>query len=66
MDTHAFHSVLQEIKEKIQKMKVYQEKLMECLGYILEKHIPVPQDDSGTSKKKKVKFVDLRVKSVVL
>ncbi|XP_061736917.1 centromere protein K isoform X2 [Nerophis ophidion] len=36
------HSVLQDTKDKIQKMKVYQEKLMESLGEILEKHIPPP------------------------
>lgn len=47
------HTVLQDIKEKIQKMKVYQERLMETLGYILEKHIPLPQEDSSTNKKKK-------------
>uniref|UniRef100_A0A673CBA6 Centromere protein K n=1 Tax=Sphaeramia orbicularis TaxID=375764 RepID=A0A673CBA6_9TELE len=38
-------------KIKIQKMKVYQERLMECLGDILEKHVPLPQ--SETNKKKK-------------
>ncbi|XP_061843819.1 centromere protein K [Nerophis lumbriciformis] len=36
------HSVLLDTKDKIQKMKVYQEKLMESLGEILEKHIPPP------------------------
>ncbi|XP_029999405.1 centromere protein K [Sphaeramia orbicularis] len=45
------HSVLQDTKIKIQKMKVYQERLMECLGDILEKHVPLPQ--SETNKKKK-------------
>ncbi|XP_041789847.1 centromere protein K [Chelmon rostratus] len=47
------HSVLQDTKEKIQKMKVYGERLMESLGDILEKHIPLPQDTSSTNKKKK-------------
>ncbi|XP_010732513.3 centromere protein K [Larimichthys crocea] len=46
-------SVLQDTKAKIQKMKVYQESLMECLGDILEKHVPFPQNDSSTNKKKK-------------
>ncbi|KAG8015150.1 Centromere protein K [Nibea albiflora] len=46
-------SVLQDTKAKIQKMKVYQESLMECLGDILEKHVPLPQNDSSTNKKKK-------------
>lgn len=54
MHVHAFHRILQDIKEKIQKMKVYQERLMESLGYILEKHVPLPQEDSSTNKKKKV------------
>lgn len=49
-----FNSVLQDTKAKIQKMKVYQESLMECLGDILEKHVPFPQNDSSTNKKKKV------------
>uniref|UniRef100_A0A3Q0RA26 Centromere protein K n=1 Tax=Amphilophus citrinellus TaxID=61819 RepID=A0A3Q0RA26_AMPCI len=66
MHSHAFHSVLQDIKEKIQKMKVYQEGLMECLGYILKKHVPLPQDDSGSSKKKKVQFVALHVKNILM
>ncbi|XP_030596413.1 centromere protein K [Archocentrus centrarchus] len=47
------HTVLQDVKEKIQKMMAYQEELMNCLGYILDKHVPLPQDDSGSSKKKK-------------
>ncbi|XP_032400001.1 centromere protein K isoform X1 [Etheostoma spectabile] len=48
------HSVLHDTKVKIQKMKVYQESLMECLGDILEKHIPCPhQNEPSTNKKKK-------------
>ncbi|XP_047431562.1 centromere protein K [Mugil cephalus] len=47
------HNVLQDIKEKILKIKVYQEKLMESLGEILEKHAPLPQNVSITNKKKK-------------
>lgn len=47
-------SVLQDTKVKIQKMKVYEEKLMECLGDILEKHIPHPQNGPSGIKKKKV------------
>ncbi|XP_062243647.1 centromere protein K [Platichthys flesus] len=46
-------SVLQDTKAKIQKMKVYQERLMECLGDVLEKHVPLPQIESNTNKKKK-------------
>lgn len=37
------HSIFQATKDKISKMKVYQEKLMEALGEILEKHAPSPQ-----------------------
>ncbi|XP_034044279.1 LOW QUALITY PROTEIN: centromere protein K-like [Thalassophryne amazonica] len=47
-------SVLQETKDKIEKLKVYQERLMESLGDILEKHIPLPQKESTSNKKKKV------------
>ncbi|XP_049901208.1 centromere protein K [Epinephelus moara] len=47
------HSVLLDTKEKIQKMKVYQERLMECLGDVLEEHVPLVQNESSTSKKKK-------------
>lgn len=48
------HSVLQDTKEKIQKMKDYQERLMESLGDVLEKHLPLPQNESSSNKKKKV------------
>ncbi|XP_029299307.1 centromere protein K [Cottoperca gobio] len=47
------HSVLQDTKAKIQKTKVYQERLMESLGDLLEKHVPLPQDEYSTNKKKK-------------
>ncbi|XP_068178406.1 centromere protein K [Antennarius striatus] len=47
------HSVLQDTKVKIQKMKLYQERLMECLGDILETHIPHPHNGSTVNKKKK-------------
>ncbi|KAI3352859.1 hypothetical protein L3Q82_019437 [Scortum barcoo] len=47
------HTVLQDTKEKIQKMKVYEERLMESLGDILEKHVPHPHNESITIKKKK-------------
>ncbi|XP_018520320.1 centromere protein K [Lates calcarifer] len=47
------HTVLQNTKAKIQKMKVYQERLMECLGDVLEKHVPLPQNESSANKKKK-------------
>ncbi|KAM9856511.1 centromere protein K [Aulostomus maculatus] len=46
------HSVLQDMKTKIQKMKVYQERLMESLGNVLEKHVPPPQKESSSNKKK--------------
>ncbi|KAK2815767.1 hypothetical protein Q5P01_026234 [Channa striata] len=47
------HSILQDTKEKIKKMKDYQERLMECLGDILEKHLPLPHNESSSNKKKK-------------
>ncbi|KAL6110477.1 cenpk [Pungitius sinensis] len=47
------HSILQDTKAKIHKMKVYHERLMESLGEILEKHVPLPHNESSTNKKKK-------------
>lgn len=46
-------SILQDTKAKIQKMKVYQERLMESLGDVLEKHVPLPQNESAAKRKKK-------------
>uniref|UniRef100_A0A3B4F420 Centromere protein K n=1 Tax=Pundamilia nyererei TaxID=303518 RepID=A0A3B4F420_9CICH len=67
MHVHAFYRILQDIKEKIQKMKVYQERLMESLAYILEKHVPLPQEDSSTNKKKKVLvFISLFINLQIL
>lgn len=36
-------SIIQDTKDTIQKMKLYQERLMESLGDILQKHVPPPQ-----------------------
>ncbi|KAM3864570.1 centromere protein K [Diretmus argenteus] len=47
------HSVLQDTMVKIQKMKRYQERLVEALGDILETHFPLPHNETNTSKKKK-------------
>ncbi|KAM9315265.1 centromere protein K [Pholidichthys leucotaenia] len=47
------HTMLQDLKEKLQKMKTYQERLMECLSDILETHVPPPDKENSTSKKKK-------------
>ncbi|KAM6972320.1 centromere protein K [Aplochiton taeniatus] len=46
-------SVLLDMKSKIQKMKDYQDKLMETLGDVLEGHFPLPQHESDANKKKK-------------
>lgn len=56
MCVYTLRSVLQDTKEKIQKMKDYQERLMESLGDILEKHLPLPQNESSSNKKKKVQW----------
>lgn len=47
------YSVLQETKKKIQKMKDYQDRLMETLGDVLEEHFPLPLNETGANKKKK-------------
>ncbi|XP_069561119.1 centromere protein K [Brachyistius frenatus] len=44
-------SVWKEMKAKIQKLKDYQERLMECLGDVLEKHAPLPHNESSRTKK---------------
>ncbi|XP_029950319.1 centromere protein K [Salarias fasciatus] len=46
-------SLLQDMKEKIQKMKSYQERLMSCLGDILEKHVPPLNKELSANAKKK-------------
>ncbi|CAG5929011.1 unnamed protein product [Menidia menidia] len=51
-ETLSEHNVLQDTKAKIQKMKDYQERLMESLGDVLEKHVPPPQNEASTGKKK--------------
>ncbi|XP_067115727.1 centromere protein K isoform X1 [Osmerus mordax] len=45
--------VLQETKKKIQKMKDYQDRLLETLGDVLEEHFPLPQNETPANKKKK-------------
>lgn len=47
-----FPSVLKDTKLKIEKMKAYQESLMECLGDLLERHIPHPQNGANTNETK--------------
>ncbi|KAK5899828.1 hypothetical protein CesoFtcFv8_009258 [Champsocephalus esox] len=49
------HSILLDTKAQIQKMNVYQQRLMECLSDVLEKHVPLPQYESSTKKKKNKK-----------
>lgn len=61
---YTLHSVLQDTKEKIQKIKDYQERLMESLGDILEKHLPLPQNESSSNKKKKVGLVTVLLQPV--
>ncbi|XP_037546171.1 centromere protein K [Nematolebias whitei] len=52
-ETLSGQSILLDTKEKILKMKTYQEKLMETLGDVLEVHVPLLQHESSSSKKKK-------------
>lgn len=52
-ENYSEHNILLDTKAKIQKIKEYQEKLMESLGDILEMHVPLPQNESSASKKKK-------------
>lgn len=46
--------VLQDTKDKIQKMKEYYESLIGALAAILDKHLPFPQNEKSSNKKKKV------------
>ncbi|MEQ2262375.1 hypothetical protein XENORESO_008818 [Xenotaenia resolanae] len=52
-EKYSEQNVFLDTKAKIKKMTVYQEKLMESLGDILEKHAPLPQDESNANRKKK-------------
>ncbi|KAL4639966.1 centromere protein K [Arapaima gigas] len=45
-------SVLQEMKKKIQKVKDYQDSLLDTLSDILEEHFPLPHQQENTKKKK--------------
>lgn len=49
-------SVLLDKKEKIQKLKAYQDTLMDTLGEILENHAPLPQNEPVANRKKKVQW----------
>uniref|UniRef100_A0A8C6USZ2 Centromere protein K n=1 Tax=Neogobius melanostomus TaxID=47308 RepID=A0A8C6USZ2_9GOBI len=49
-DKLSVNSVLKDTKDKIHKMKLYQERLMESLGEILEKHVPPPQIENKKMK----------------
>ncbi|KAG7281974.1 hypothetical protein CRUP_003032 [Coryphaenoides rupestris] len=50
METH--ERVLMDTKNKIQKMKDYQDKLMETLGDVLEKHFPPPGQANASKRMK--------------
>ncbi|CAB1344605.1 unnamed protein product [Coregonus sp. 'balchen'] len=41
-------------KKKIQKMKDYQDRLMETLADVLEEHFPLPTQETNANKKKKL------------
>lgn len=56
-------SILQDTKDKIHKMHMYQAKLMESLGEILEKHVPPPQIEN---KKNKNSSQDVNVELISL
>ncbi|XP_066553002.1 centromere protein K isoform X2 [Amia ocellicauda] len=45
--------VVQEMKKKIQKVKAYQESLLDTLGDFLAEHFPLPQQQGNANKKKK-------------
>lgn len=47
------HSVLQDTKKKIQKMKDYHDRLMETLVDVLAEHFPLPTQETNADKKKK-------------
>ncbi|XP_029114998.1 centromere protein K isoform X2 [Scleropages formosus] len=46
-------SVLHDMKKKIQKVKEYQDHLLDTLSDVLEEHFPLPQQAGNTNKKKK-------------
>ncbi|XP_057699777.1 centromere protein K [Corythoichthys intestinalis] len=53
------HSVLLDTKEKIRKMKVYQEILMASLGDIIEEHIPPPDSSQNIPNEEMISISDI-------
>ncbi|KAK7930271.1 hypothetical protein WMY93_006666 [Mugilogobius chulae] len=58
------NSLYKDTKDKIQKIKLYQERLMESLGDILEKHVPPPPQTE--TKKKMNSAQDVEVELISL
>ncbi|CAL8332330.1 unnamed protein product [Merluccius merluccius] len=65
-ETLSEHSVLLDTKKKIEKMKHYQDDLMETLEDILENHFPLPTSEANASKKKKNALPDLNANLISL
>ncbi|XP_053713251.1 centromere protein K-like [Synchiropus splendidus] len=47
------NSLLQDMRDKIKKMELYQKKLLDSLGEVLNNHVPAPQNESSSNYKKK-------------
>lgn len=46
------HSLLEDAKNDMQKMQAYLQTLMQCLGSVLEDHVPPIQIESTTNSEK--------------
>lgn len=64
-ETFSEHGVLLDTKKKIQKMKDYQDKLMDTLGDVLEQHFPHP-GQANVSKRLKNVLPDLNANLISL
>nr|XP_033805946.1 centromere protein K-like [Geotrypetes seraphini] len=45
--------IIQELSNRIVKIKEYEKELLEALGEFLEEHFPLPEEQGSTNKKKK-------------
>ncbi|XP_030634823.1 centromere protein K [Chanos chanos] len=52
------HSVLVDMKRKIQTVKDYQSRLMDTLSDMLTDHFPLPEEQANTSKRKRTALPD--------
>uniref|UniRef100_W5NKH0 Centromere protein K n=1 Tax=Lepisosteus oculatus TaxID=7918 RepID=W5NKH0_LEPOC len=63
---HDVKRAVQETKRKIQKIKAYQENLLETFSDFLAEHFPIPQQQANENRKKKVFSLEPTVELISL